>query len=311
MKKLMSKKANIFGKKVPVFVIALIAFMGLGSAALLAYFGVITGSVIVSQGFKVDGQDWNYAFSYSDTLTSLETKNVSSAEYSLVNSAPVDADVKFTTVCSGGDGCSDVTTTDMVLLSVMGFGGSDDPFDRPYYKKTYYNPLVTTLSALSDVAYSFKIINNGFGVTNLAPYVVIVGEGIGSSGVAVQMIPDGGTYNAGVEYTKNVGSTTLFHVPGDTECTQSAPCTLAKVKEKWPSATISKIVLALGAWPGTHSQVITASMGISKINDLQAVHKSLIVGAGETSSLKVVTYFPKMMKPATYTITTTVEPVSP
>jgi hypothetical protein len=48
MKKLMSKKANIFGKKVSVFVIALIAVIGIASAMLVPYLsGMITGNVVV------------------------------------------------------------------------------------------------------------------------------------------------------------------------------------------------------------------------------------------------------------------------
>lgn len=42
----MNKKANIFGKKIPVFVIALIAVIGLVSAALVPYLsGLVTGTV--------------------------------------------------------------------------------------------------------------------------------------------------------------------------------------------------------------------------------------------------------------------------
>lgn len=48
--KLKNKKVNFFGKSVSVFVIAMIAFAGLGSAALVAYLSnSITGSVVVDQ----------------------------------------------------------------------------------------------------------------------------------------------------------------------------------------------------------------------------------------------------------------------
>ncbi|MBU2562574.1 MAG: hypothetical protein KKF68_02855 [Nanoarchaeota archaeon] len=308
----MSKKVSVFGREVSVFLIVMLGVMGIASAALIPYFAEITGLVTVNQGLQVGGQDWDYAFSYSDTLTSLEEKTVSSPDYSLINSATVNANVVFDNVCdeASDDGCENTITTDMVLLSVTGFEGTDpDAFARQFYKATDYESPVSNLNDLSDLTYQFEITQNDFGVTNLAPYVVIVGTGIGPYDVAVQMIPDGGIYNTGTEYEKDLTGAT-FHVPGDGECTQATPCTFERIKEKWPSVTLSKIRLALGAWPGTHSQVISASMGISTINDLQAVHKMLIVGAGETSSLKVVTYFPQMMKPDTYTITTTVLPTA-
>lgn len=53
----MKKKVNIFGKSVSVFVVAIIA-MGLVSAALLTYYGVITGSVVAAQSVLVDGKNY-------------------------------------------------------------------------------------------------------------------------------------------------------------------------------------------------------------------------------------------------------------
>ena len=62
MKKLMKKKVNVFGKKFPVFVIALFA-IGLVSAALLPYFGMITGMAVVSQSVILEDNEvtgeWN------------------------------------------------------------------------------------------------------------------------------------------------------------------------------------------------------------------------------------------------------------
>ena len=54
MKKLMKKKVNVFGKSVPVLAIFILG-LALASAALLPYFGRITGNAVVSQGLLVDG----------------------------------------------------------------------------------------------------------------------------------------------------------------------------------------------------------------------------------------------------------------
>ncbi len=80
MKKLLKKKVNVFGKGIPVFAIVILG-LALVSAALLPYFGKITGLVTVtSQGLLVDGlsypdsqnaivEEWD-----DSTFTSLEER---------------------------------------------------------------------------------------------------------------------------------------------------------------------------------------------------------------------------------------------
>jgi len=61
MKKLLKKKVNVFGKGIPVFVIALVLLtMGLASAGLLSYYGMVIGTVTVDQSLVIstDGQNW-------------------------------------------------------------------------------------------------------------------------------------------------------------------------------------------------------------------------------------------------------------
>ncbi len=116
----MKKKVNIFGKSVPVLLIALIAVTGFASAALLTYFGVITGSVLVSQGLLVDGQSMPESGVLTDgsvTMYSLEAKTVSSElPHSLTNNANVNALVDLDTVCTfdtivAGGSCPEVKTS--------------------------------------------------------------------------------------------------------------------------------------------------------------------------------------------------------
>lgn len=109
----MKKKVNIFGKKISVFVIALFA-VAIVSAALLSYFGVITGNVIVSQGLLVDGKSMpdSETISYSATTTSLEDPVIVSVHY-LENQANVDAEVGLDYTCDTLDAlndCDGITT---------------------------------------------------------------------------------------------------------------------------------------------------------------------------------------------------------
>ena len=111
MKRLMKKKVNVFGKSVPVFAIAILS-VALVSGALLSYYGVITGSVVVTQGLLVDGLAWDQAedISYSASLTSLENPVILSVHY-LDNNANVDAKVDLNYSCGPSvDNCNEITT---------------------------------------------------------------------------------------------------------------------------------------------------------------------------------------------------------
>ena len=113
MKKLLKKKVNVFGKGVPVLAIFVLG-IALVSAGLIDYFGVLTGTVIIDQGLKLDGKDWNVPVTYSESLTSLEAKTVSSGLHYLTNDADVNGEVTLNTVCStddSGNDCIGITTT--------------------------------------------------------------------------------------------------------------------------------------------------------------------------------------------------------
>ncbi len=124
----MKKKVNIFGKSIPVLAIFVLS-VALVSAALIASWGTITGNVVVTQGLTVDGEDWDTPIEYSESLTSLDTKQITSGHY-LENTADMNAIVDLNTVCSelGSGGCVEITTThDTVGLSttVKGVAGAD------------------------------------------------------------------------------------------------------------------------------------------------------------------------------------------
>ncbi|MEM5828977.1 MAG: hypothetical protein QW480_01925, partial [Candidatus Aenigmatarchaeota archaeon] len=60
MKGLLSKRFVILGKEVSALLLMLIALGGIASAALLTYYGIITGTVSVTQSLVIsdDGSTW-------------------------------------------------------------------------------------------------------------------------------------------------------------------------------------------------------------------------------------------------------------
>jgi len=72
IKKLMSKKVSVFGKSVSVFLITMLAVMGFGSAALVAYLSnTITGYVVVSNPMEISlssFESWSQLTTYPIAL---------------------------------------------------------------------------------------------------------------------------------------------------------------------------------------------------------------------------------------------------
>ena len=60
MRNFMNKKVKLFGREFSVFVVAIIAVMGIATASYLTYFGVITAEPTVNQGLYLDSQPWNH-----------------------------------------------------------------------------------------------------------------------------------------------------------------------------------------------------------------------------------------------------------
>ena len=267
------RKLRILGKEIPVIVVASVLLVAVGSATLLTYYGVITSNITVLQSILLDGNQCTGPMgggcTSGDTVNAVGSETRYGGLHTLSSNTVNDLSVKFGNVA----GCENTLITNLVKLSVDGFT-SGDGFAPANYKGTYYEATpLATINDLSGMTYAFQITDNTLGGSNLAPYVVLIGSGF-EAGVAVQMIPDGGTYNTGTVYVKTINDSTTFHVPGGS-CTQASPCTLAQLKAGYPGATISSIKLALGAWPG--SGTVKAYMGLTTINGQQAIHKSLVV----------------------------------
>ena len=114
----LSKKVRILGRGVPVLAIVIMGAV-LVSAALIAYFGQITGSVTVTQGLYVDGQDYNSALTYSADMTSFEKLQTTSG-HNLTDNSGSDAVVNIVPVCTSSvtNDCTGIDTSiDTVGLS--------------------------------------------------------------------------------------------------------------------------------------------------------------------------------------------------
>ena len=300
------RKLRILGKEMPVILVVSVLLASIGSAALLTYYGVITSSITVVQSIVLDGSPCTgtegQGCTAGDTVNAVGSETRYGALHTLSSNTVNDLSVKFANTA----GCENTLITNLVKLSVDGFT-SGDGFAPANYKGIYYEGTpVTTLAGLDGMTYAFQIDSNTLGGSNLAPYVVLIGSGF-EGGVAVQMIPDGGTYNTGTMYVKEVNSSTTFHVPGNAVCRQDSPCTLTQLKAGYPSATITSVKLALGAWPGTGT--VNAYMGLTTINGQQAIHKSLVVYGLSSIPMQNKYDFAKNIMGGSCTITTTINPL--
>lgn len=129
MRKLLSKKANIFGKQVPVFVIALIAVLGLASAALVPYLsGLITGNVVVESPLELkistDGINWeeensiNLGSIYGGESTKFYTQEINRRD-----DVAVPADLVITITDEAGNGETSCDELESVIATSGSWSG--------------------------------------------------------------------------------------------------------------------------------------------------------------------------------------------
>ena len=102
MRKLMKKKVNVFGKTIPVFVIALLS-MAVVSAALLSYFGMITGIFTVTQAVSATTISNSFANVAGESVIDCGT----GGGYSVKNNADVEIPIQFGTTCRNVEGFDD------------------------------------------------------------------------------------------------------------------------------------------------------------------------------------------------------------
>ena len=108
----MKKSIQIFGKTIPVWLLAGLLSVGLGSAALLTYYGTITTSVNVEQSILLDGKDVKTgSLSVSDVIAEDAPGGEKFCfKHTLTNQMSVAGDVKLETSISGP--CAGLGETD-------------------------------------------------------------------------------------------------------------------------------------------------------------------------------------------------------
>jgi len=170
MKKLMKKKVNMFGKEFSVFAIVMVAMIGLATAALIPYFGLITGMVTVSQSVLLNGNDYNTPV--IDTLSNVVAGTpIVYKEHDLTNANPsIDAIVSLDSSCTK-DGTADdgscaelMSAKEFELESIIG-SANDDEDNLHLIPDT-----AQTWSTFSNVSFDYNITYGG----NYIPHVNLV-----------------------------------------------------------------------------------------------------------------------------------------
>lgn len=126
------KKVSIFGKSIPVLVLALIT-IGLASAGLLTYYGMVVGTVNVEQSVKLDGKSCDTGCSDTDEVSGVAGSQLHGDVHSLTNANPdIDAIVSLdlTTTCPEGD-CAGLTVAPKFRLDAVESDDNDDLFVIP------------------------------------------------------------------------------------------------------------------------------------------------------------------------------------
>ena len=316
----MKKKVNVFGKKLPVFVIAIFA-MVLVSAALLPYFAQLTGLVTVDQGLTWDGENWDadLVFDFNDEVTtSLDEETFTSPHY-LENTADVDAEFSLVTTCAG-------TTEDCNAGTPEGINwyyeynllaeGDQGTEDRVTVLPT---ESFDTLFELNTISWDANVL------AGYMPHVdvfldngkTLIFEGAKSTdGVwcdATTPYPDGELTTFGVDRGEEINDATYAWENGDIP----GPCggvefelihnPLSEWKTIYGNVGILKLEFEVDTWilelPIADSDV----SGIKVNGDLVEVSG---LKAGDKLDFNFLVEFPKMLKPDTYTIETKVMPTA-
>lgn len=307
-----SKKVAFFGKQISATLLAMLALAGLASAGLLSYYGMITGTATVSQSVKLDDMQCIDSEGAGCTITEefdvVAGNQYENGPYTLTNDADVDAKVNIGTECwEDGEWCDGFRASVSMYMEVTGYG-TEDPFLSTHYKKYPYNvEELTTLSEIDTITYKYMVPTESDG--DHKSYVVLDLDTDGNDKAdawVVEMMPPY-TPSRDIWYKVTLTDTEgTFHIPGDNECTQQTPCTFAKVKEKFETATVLKTSIAYGAFPGTDTY--KAYGGIIQVNGYPTWIDTITVPADGQAIFYVIKEFAINMMAGTYGITTSIVP---
>ena len=122
----MKKKITIFGRQISEIALTLLITASLGSAGLLSYYGMITGTVNVEQSVKLDNRSCPDCI-ISETKSGVAGSQIDGEVHHLTNANPdKDVIVSLDSECSGPDGCDGVTITPKFRLDAEVGKSNDD-----------------------------------------------------------------------------------------------------------------------------------------------------------------------------------------
>jgi len=327
----MKKKVNVFGKKLPVFMIVLLG-IAVVSAALISYWGTITGLVTVSQGLRLDGGDYNVTIEEvwdDEDFTSLESRVFASA-HRLSNDADVNAEVNLVKTGDSGTSVTDDFTANYYATNLregqlildnkntdwtLTTDGKGAILDYTFVGGSFsYDLSATGLEVDKEYVLIYYAddeprYNNWGGNPALELGIVNsdssgnVASTSGSKLILGGLLPYATDWNAG-GYPDTL--TQLYaDYCGNVEGDGYEHCRGAKI---WliPSDTYDKSTERVTVWAQSRFLFETDLLGWD--------HKSPIgaftVPANNNVDFVIVNNFPKMLVPGDYTITTTVSPTA-
>lgn len=143
IQKLKKRKITFLGRPISVIAIALLLAVGLASAALLSYYGMITGTAVVHQSVKLDGTECTGGDMTKCTVSDEMGELAPGGEkfcykHTLKNDASVDATVDFELTKCTPD-CGGITTkyyellgwSDIIEVGREDYAGTEVDLDNP------------------------------------------------------------------------------------------------------------------------------------------------------------------------------------
>ena len=297
-------------KKLLMFGLPLLAVV-LVSATLLTYFGVITGLVTVSQGLLVDGEQIPNSGDIEDNydgFTSLENSIFVSA-HELDNQADVDAILELVDACSAtgsSDGCDDIDTkyyeTNLRkgTLELSKKDGSWDPIPGADEK--------VTVTYSTDSNGKLIVSYAAVGSNDITNYILVYYKDEVFTDDGTRLLTPAKAYqlstsnpNKAIPYSDD-GNTRIdadyCSYDGYDHC-KGAKLWLIPLSDLNPDGTLE--------WTNWRNDYYfeTDMLGWDHVDGL--IGNPFTVTALTDLDFVIVSDFPQMMKPAEYTITTTVD----
>lgn len=157
------KKVKIFGKTIPVTLIAILLASGLATAGLLTYYAKITATINVEQAVKLDGKSMPDS-QITETVNGVAGSQIDGELHYLTNANPEkDAIVSLDSQCiSGPDGCDGLTVTPKFRLDAVVGESNDD---------LHIIPSTGTWSEFQSVSFDYFITDDS--VNTKTPHVNI------------------------------------------------------------------------------------------------------------------------------------------